>query len=141
VVEIDGKEFDVEAKSVIAAPHHRAVSSAGYSAQKSNSPMPVAAPPQPSPNVAPPPSAPILGSSDRSTVEGDSAILAPMPGVVLEVLVSVGQGVKPGDVVMRIEAMKMENDIKSHAEGKVKELLVKKGQDVQERDVLLVLEG
>ncbi len=68
-------------------------------------------------------------------------VRAPMPGLVLQMCVSVGQGVKIGDVLLRLEAMKMENDIESHTEGKVKEILVKKGDEVQEGEVLMVLEG
>ena len=68
-------------------------------------------------------------------------VRAPMPGLVLEVCVSLGQGVKSGDVLLRLEAMKMENDIESQTEGKVKEILVAKGDEVQEGDVLIVLEG
>ena len=64
-----------------------------------------------------------------------------MPGLVLEVTASVGQRVKNGDAVIRLEAMKMENDIQSHAEGTVKEILVKQGDEVQEGELLMVLEG
>jgi len=68
-------------------------------------------------------------------------VRAPMPGLVLEVCVSLGQGVKSGDALLRLEAMKMENDIESQTEGKVKEILVAKGDEVQEGEVLVVLEG
>ena len=64
-----------------------------------------------------------------------------MPGLVLQVCASVGQRVKNGDALLRLEAMKMENDIQSHTEGTVKEILVAKGDDVQEGEVLMVLEA
>ena len=67
-------------------------------------------------------------------------IRAPMPGLVLEVCASVGQRVKNGDALLRLEAMKMENDIQSHTEGTVKEILVAPGDDVQEGELLMVLE-
>ena len=60
---------------------------------------------------------------------------------MLQVCVSVGQGVKRGDALLRLEAMKMENDIESQAEGKVKEVLVAKGDEVLEGELLMVLEG
>jgi biotin carboxyl carrier protein len=69
------------------------------------------------------------------------AIRAPMPGLVLEVVTSVGQSVQPGDVLLRVEAMKMENDIKCNTQGKVKEIRVAQGNEVLEGDVLVVLEG
>lgn len=64
-----------------------------------------------------------------------------MPGLVLEVCVSVGQQVRSGEVVVRLEAMKMENDVKSSLEGTVKEIMVAQGDEVREGQVLVVLEG
>jgi biotin carboxyl carrier protein len=49
--------------------------------------------------------------------------------------------VKNGDALLRLEAMKMENDVQSHTEGTVKEILVAKGDDVQEGELLMVLEA
>jgi biotin carboxyl carrier protein len=49
--------------------------------------------------------------------------------------------VKDGDAVIRLEAMKMENDIQCHFDGTVKEVLVAQGDEVQEGDLLMVLEG
>lgn len=76
----------------------------------------------------------------KAKVGGEKSIQAPMPGVILEVKVQVGQVVKAGDVVVRLEAMKMENDIPTVVDGVVKEVLVKKGDSVQEHEVLVVLE-
>lgn len=64
-------------------------------------------------------------------------IKAPMPGLILKTLVSSGQEVKKGESVMILEAMKMENVIKSPGEGKVKDILVKVGDSV-EKNTLLV---
>ena len=79
----------------------------------------------------------LMGCSKK---DAEGEVRAPMPGLVLQVCVSVGQGVKSGDVLLRLEAMKMENDIESQTEGKVKEILVAKGDEVQEGQVLMVLE-
>lgn len=68
-------------------------------------------------------------------------IAAPLAGLVLEVCVSVGQQVSPGDVLARLEAMKMENDIKANAAGKVAEILISQGDEVQEGQALLKLEA
>jgi glutaconyl-CoA decarboxylase len=62
-----------------------------------------------------------------------------MPGKVLDVKVSVGASVKSGDLVLMLEAMKMENEIFATASGTVKEVRVKSGDSVNTGDVLIVL--
>ena len=66
-----------------------------------------------------------------------SEIKAPMPGLVLEVRVAEGDSVKKGDAVLVLEAMKMENIIKSAADGTVKKINVKKGMAVEKNQVLI----
>ena len=65
---------------------------------------------------------------------------APMPGLVLDVLVSPGQDVVKDTPLVILEAMKMENVLKSPGEGKVKSLGVKKGDAVEKNHVLLTFE-
>ena len=62
---------------------------------------------------------------------------SPMPGQVLRILVSVGQSVKPGDPLVALEAMKMEQTIKAVHEGVVKAILVKPGQMVAPGEMLV----
>ena len=64
-------------------------------------------------------------------------IKAPMPGLVLKVLVSVGQEVQKGDNLLVLEAMKMENIIKSTTSGTVKMIAVHQGDKVEKSEVLL----
>ena len=66
-------------------------------------------------------------------------LLAPMPGKIVKVLVAVGQKVKVGDVVVILEAMKMENEIRSPFEGMVKEVRVSAGAGVAAEEPLVVL--
>lgn len=65
---------------------------------------------------------------------------APMPGLVLDVVVKVGQQIKKGDSLLILEAMKMENVIKSAGEGVVKSILVGKGKSVDKGEILLEME-
>jgi biotin carboxyl carrier protein len=65
---------------------------------------------------------------------------APMPGLVLEILVEAGQTVEKGTQLLILEAMKMENVLKSPAEGVVKKIEVVKGQAVEKNFVLLTFE-
>jgi biotin carboxyl carrier protein len=62
-----------------------------------------------------------------------------MPGLIIEIMVEVGDRVKAGETVVRIEAMKMENDIVSPADGVVTEVRTTKGKEVRENEVLMVL--
>lgn len=66
-------------------------------------------------------------------------IAAPMPGKILKVLVSVGAPVKNGDLVLILEAMKMENEIFAIADGVVKEIRCREGDAVNSDDVMLVI--
>ena len=75
-----------------------------------------------------------------AAVAGDGTkVPSPMPGTILSVNVTVGQAVKTGDVLMVLEAMKMENDIVAPCDGTVKQLLVSKGSTVNTDDVLAVM--
>ena len=64
-------------------------------------------------------------------------IKAPMPGLIIELKVKVGDVVKPGDQLLILEAMKMENILKSQGEGTVKNVKVKKGDTVEKGQVLV----
>jgi excisionase family DNA binding protein len=70
-----------------------------------------------------------------------AAITAPMPGVVLAVRVTEGDAVEAHQVLLVLEAMKMENAVAAPADGTVARLLVRAGQAVQRGDVLVELEG
>lgn len=76
---------------------------------------------------------------EKKKVEG-KVIISPMNGIVTKVLVKAGDKVKEGDVLVVIEAMKMENPVKSPFSGVVKEVLVKEGDKVLKDAVLIVLE-
>lgn len=72
-------------------------------------------------------------------VAGMNKVIAPMPGTILDVKVSVGQSVKKGDVVCVLEAMKMENDIPAPCDGVITSINVQKGSTVAANDVLVSL--
>lgn len=67
-------------------------------------------------------------------------ILAPMPGLIIEICVEVGDEVHEFQTIAVLEAMKMENQIASTADGKVVEIKVSVGDAVRADDVLMVLE-
>jgi len=76
----------------------------------------------------------------QSKVEGKQVVCAPMPGKLVKVLVKVGDEVKEGQGLVVVEAMKMENELKSPKTGKVVELPVKEGSAVENNARLVVVE-
>ena len=82
----------------------------------------------PAPVAAAPQAAPVAAAPAAS----GNAVPSPLPGTVVEVKATVGQTVKRGDVVMLIEAMKMENEISAPTDGKIVSILVQKGSKVEQ---------
>lgn len=76
-------------------------------------------------------------STSKSKVE---KVYSPMPGNILSVEVSVGDTVSEGDVLLYLEAMKMENEIVAPKDGKVLEINISKGQTVNTGDHMVSLE-
>lgn len=95
---------------------------------------PVAATPQPAPA---PVAAPIPAAAPAPA--GASVVEAPMPGKILKISVAVGASVSSGDVLLILEAMKMENEISAPAGGTVREIRAREGDSVNTGDVLIVL--
>ena len=102
-------------------------------------------PPAPKPRAAPAPAPPPPVAQPSPTLEkaeptsGLGRVTAPMPGAILEVLVQVGDRVQAGDTVVKLEAMKMENDLVAPIAGAVTEVRVSKGSNVAVGEVLVVL--
>ena len=94
-------------------------------------PAPVAAP---APAAAP---APVAAAP--SSVAAGEPVTAPMPGNILKILVTPGQQVNEGDVLMILEAMKMENEIVAPKAGTVAQILVTKGATVETGATLAVI--
>ena len=93
-----------------------------------SSAAPVASAPVSAPVQA---AAPVAGSGEK--------VNAPMPGTVLDVKVNVGDTVSKGQVIMILEAMKMENDIVASCDGKITSVLAKKGDTVNSGDALATI--
>jgi biotin carboxyl carrier protein len=77
------------------------------------------------------------GATDGAT---GAIVRAPMPGVVVGIGVGVGDEVSPGQGVVTLEAMKMENELKSASGGTVREIRVEVGQGVSQGEALVVIE-
>lgn len=123
IVTLNGKNYEVEVEESSAEIVN--VSTAAPAA------APVAAPAAApaSPAAAPTPTA----------ASGGTQVVSPMPGTILKVNVTVGQAVTAGEVLVVLEAMKMENDIVAPCNGTVSQILTGKGSTVNTDDVLVVL--
>lgn len=71
---------------------------------------------------------------------GGSAVKSPLPGVILDIKVAVGDTVKKGQVILILEAMKMENNINADKDGVIKAINVNKGDSVLEGNDLITIE-
>lgn len=128
-ISVDGKSYDVEVED--AAPN----SSAGSRPAPAQAPVPAPSAAAPAPAAAPAAavSAPVSSPID---VKGET-LRAPMPGTILSVTAVVGQSVKRGDILLVLEAMKMENEIVAHIDGSISGIFVQKGSTVNAGDILV----
>ena len=111
-----------------------AVAELGAGTTPAAAPAPAATP---APAAAPAPKATPAPAASGSA--GSVVVAAPMPGKILSVKASVGAAVKKGDVVLILEAMKMENEVVAPQDGTVASINVSEGASVESGDVLATL--
>lgn len=136
---INGNDYSVDINSVEGNIADVTVNGASYKVEMENAPVvpaaPAAAPVTATPTAAP---APVAQAAPAASGEG-KPVQAPMPGVILEVSVKVGDKVKAGQKVAVLEAMKMENEIDAPADGTVTAVLVSKGDSVNvDQDIVKI---
>jgi len=83
----------------------------------------------------------LVGLTRARVGSGAARIQAPMPGLVVNILLEPGASVEQGQTVIVLEAMKMENDLVSPIAGTIKEIKVSKGQTVDQGAILVLVEG
>lgn len=130
VVTLNGKNYEVEVEKNTAK-----ITNTTAAAAPAAAPAPKAAP-APAPVAAPSPAA--APAPVAAAPAGGANVTAPMPGTVLNVVAPVGTAVKAGDVILILEAMKMENDIVAPCDGTVASVAAK-GTSVNTDDVLATL--
>ncbi|KKM12546.1 hypothetical protein SY88_03180 [Clostridiales bacterium PH28_bin88] len=144
-VTVNGEVFEVNVEEIGGTPGNLAVTAPVTAARPAAAVTPVTAPapapvtrPAPAPVKAAP--APVPAPSPRKQpTAGGETVSAPLPGTISDIKVSAGQQVEAGQVVMILEAMKMENEVTAPVSGQIAEILVNKGQSVTAGDPLLVI--
>lgn len=127
IVKIGSKEYEVEVEKGQA----NIINTTTVIASNMPAPAPVVAAPAPA-------SAPVPTPSSAVIAEG-RAVKAPLPGVILAIKATAGSIVKKGEVLLIIEAMKMENEILAPVDCVVTQVLVAKGGAVATDDTLVII--
>lgn len=139
-VKVDGKVFEVEVEKV--GGGYQSLTPASLTAAPVAAPVAPQAAPAPAAPVqaaAPAPAAPAPAPAAPAASGGSGDVISPMPGTVLRLNVNNGDTVASGDVILILEAMKMENEIVAPCAGKVT-LKVTAGETVDTDALLAVVE-
>jgi len=127
-VKVNGIPFEIELQKPINAAKHPSMNTPKVEVPKPATPSQPTAAPQPVSQPAQP-----------APAGAGMAIKSPLPGTVTDIKVSVGQTIQAGDVVLVLEAMKMQNNIEAEHEGKVTAIYVNQGDTIMEGTVLMTI--
>ena len=136
-VNVNGIPFEIEMQKPINAAKHPALAATKRAVSASPVEAPVAAAPAAPVAAAPAPAKP--AAQPAAAAGAGNALKAPLPGTINTINVKVGDTVNVGDVVLVLEAMKMQNNIEAENAGTVTSILVNPGDSVMEGAVLLTI--
>lgn len=136
---INGNKYEVAINSINDNIANVVVNGEEYEVQMEKEPEPVKKKVVVRP-VAQPEAETASAPTSTSKVDLNNAVKSPLPGVITEIKVKVGDEVKAGDTVVVLEAMKMANNLDAEKSGKVTAVLVKEGESVMEDTPLVVIE-
>ena len=136
-VEVNGVSYQVDILTEgYTAPAPRPAAKPAAAPQ----PAPVAAPAPAAAPVAPQPIAPAAPAAEPAAPAGKgTAVQSPLPGVILDIKVAVGDQVKAGQTVAILEAMKMENNINAECDGVITAIKVSKGDNILEGSDIVII--
>ncbi len=139
---IGSKDYEAEVKEFTAEFARVVVNGSEYEVKLVDFGRPAeAVPPIPKPAVDRPKTAPLAAKQLKPSlmVDDSEGVKAPLPGMIIDVLVKEGDTVKAGQDLILMEAMKMENQVQAPHDGAVKKVYVDKGDSVAEDDLLVAL--
>lgn len=123
LINVNGNEYEVEVEEIVDGKTQTRPSTPKVAPQAKSKPAPQAE-----------------EKKEVVVSEGSEVVSAPMPGTILSVNVNEGDEVKSGDILLILEAMKMENEILAPRDGKVTSIGATKGASVNTGDKLVVIE-
>ncbi len=132
-VNVNGIPFEIEMQKPINAAKHPALAATKRTANAAPAEAPAA------PAAAPVAAAPAKPAAQPAAAGAGNALKAPLPGTINAINVKVGDKVNVGDVVVVLEAMKMQNNIEAEYAGTVTSILVNQGDTVMEGAVMLTI--
>ena len=136
---INGNKYEVAINSINDNIANVVVNGEEYEVQMEKEPEPVKKKVVVRP-VAQPEAETASAPTSTNKVDLNNAVKSPLPGVITEIKVKVGDEVKAGDTVVVLEAMKMANNLDAEKSGKVTAVLGKEGESVMEDTPLVVIE-
>ncbi len=130
-VNVNGIPFEIEMQKPINAAKHPALAATKRSASVAAAPV--------APAPAQPAAAPVKPAQPAAPAGAGNAVKAPLPGTITTINVKVGDTVAVGDIVIVLEAMKMQNNIESEFAGTVTSVTVNPGDSVMEGSVMMTI--
>ena len=135
---INGNEYNVAVEELEGNKASVTVNGKSYQVELDRPAKPVVTKPVARPAAAPT-AAPVAAAPAPRPAAGGAGIKAPLPGVILDIKVKVGDAVTKGQTVAILEAMKMENNINADRDGQVVAINVEKGQSIAEGTDIITL--
>ena len=137
---INGTEYNVSVEELEGNKANVTVNGKSYEVELDKPAKPTVTKPVARPAAAPAAApAPVAAAPKAAPAAGGADIKAPLPGVILDIKVKVGDTVAKGQTVAILEAMKMENNINADREGTVVSINVEKGQSIAEGTDIITL--
>ena len=138
---INGNPYNVVIGDIEDNIAHVEVNGTHYTVEMEKKPKAAPAPKPVARPVAKPAAAPVAAPAAKpAAASAKSGVKSPLPGVILDIKVNVGDEVKKGQTIIILEAMKMENSINADKDGKVTAINVSKGESVLEGTDLVIIE-
>ena len=138
---INGNLYNVVIGDIEDNIAHGEVNGTHYTVEMEKKPKAAPAPKPVARPAAKPAAAPAAAPAAKPAAGGaKSGVKSPLPGVILDIKVNVGDAVKKGQTIIILEAMKMENSINADKDGKIAAINVSKGESVLEGTDLVIIE-
>ncbi len=139
-VTVNGKEYSVEVQDIYASPLEMNIEGVSYTVDvEDTTPTVVVEAPAGGQKPKPVQPKPAVPSKPAAASGGPGEVRSPMPGVILDITVHVGDAVKKGDPLCALEAMKMKSAIRAPKDGTISKVEVQNGAKVNHNDLLMVI--